>query len=150
MKFCEPHWQSLREAVEATGLGALVAESGQQAARNLASEATEGPTFDNFDPLMTAHNAILSGAMSLIKERYNQNALMVMADDEEHPEWACPICALNWCHAEHDRLCVQDGCNYPKGYTYDEEAIGEGIASARRQWDHITGVPAEPSEVSKP
>ena len=144
MKFCTEHWQALRGAVEASGLGSMVADSGERAAKNFVREATEGPSIDTFDPLMTAHNAILTGAMGIISDRYQQNPLMLMAgEDAPGVTWpTCPICALNWCHAEHDRICVMEGCSYPKGYTYDTEAVEQGIAAAQRLWDEITDPPA--------
>ena len=58
---------------------------------------------------------------------------MLMADDAEHPEWACPICALNWCHAEHDRLCTDETCNYPKGYDWSE-GIETAVQYVEDQW----------------
>lgn len=119
MKFCQPHWDALRSAIDARGLSALVAEGGEAAARNLAGEVTDGPSIDNYDPLMSAHFAIWNNAMSLSKDRYQANPLAMMAADPEHPEWECPICFLNWLHAEHDAHCTQEGCNYPKGETYE-------------------------------
>ena len=124
MKFCSGHWSALRNEIDRIGLTALVPEGGEAAARAMMSEMRDGATVDNFDPLMKAHNLIWGRAITEIKERYQQNPLMLMADDVEHPEWACPICALNWCHAEHDRLCVQEGCTYPKDYDWTEEMTG--------------------------
>jgi len=123
MKFCPDHWDRLRKAIALRKLDSLIAEDGQKALSNLLSEMNEGSSFDNFDPLMGAHNAIWSQAMSIIKDRYTQNPLMLMADDAEHPEWACPICALNWCHDEHTRLCTQEGCDWPKSYDWTDEMV---------------------------
>lgn len=133
MKFCPDHWERLRAAIESRGLMALVADSGEQAASNLARELTDGPTIDSFDPLMGAHNMIVSNAMNEIKTTYQQNPLMVFADETEHPEWACPICALNWCHAEHNRLCTQEGCNYPKEYDWSS-AIDTCADAMVKEW----------------
>lgn len=139
MKFCPEHWQRLRSDITNVGLDSLVADSGEKAASNLMSEATEGTTIDNFDPLMWAHNFIWSGAMQSISEQYQQNPLMLMADAAEHPEWACPVCALNWCHAEHDRLCTQEGCNYPKGYDW-AESIPLVADRALAEWKRLAQV----------
>lgn len=119
MKFCEPHWGRLREAIDKRGLSALVAEGGEAAAKNLAAEIAEGPTIDNFDPLMSAHNAIWGNAMSALKA-IGANPLMILAANPEHPEWECPICCMNWCSAEHDRTCTVEGCTKPRGLTYDD------------------------------
>jgi hypothetical protein len=123
VRFCPDHWTALRHAVALQNLDALIAETGESAAANLISEMAKGSTIDNFDPLMGAHNAIVAQAMTIIKERYTQNPLMVMADDTEHPEWACPICALNWCHEEHARLCTQVDCNWPPTFDWTDEMV---------------------------
>ena len=137
MKFCPDHWTALRHAVSLRKLDALIAESGDAAIGNLLSEMADGSTVDNFDPLMGAHNAIVAQAMTIIKERYTQNPLMVMADDTEHPEWACPICALNWCHAEHERLCTQEGCDWPKGYDWTDEMVNGASDLMLQEWKKL-------------
>ena len=123
MKFCTDHWTRLRAEIDRVGLTALIPEGGEAAMKAMMRADSEGPSIDAFDPLMQAHNMIWSRAMEEIKTKYQQNPLMTMADDAENPEWACPICALNWCHAEHDRLCTQDGCSYPKGYDWTDEMM---------------------------
>lgn len=127
VRFCTDHWAQLHAAIKERGLDSLVAESGEQAVRNLRSEATKGPTIDNFDPLMGAHNAIVARAMTEIREKYTQNPMMLFADPDEHPEWACPICALLWCHDEHNRLCKQENCDWPKEFDWAAEMC-EGSA----------------------
>jgi hypothetical protein len=139
MRFCGNHWQQLQDAIAERGLSSLVADSGEQAVRNMASEIKEGSTIDNFDPLMGAHNFIWSGAMSIASTRYNANPLMMMAEDPEHPEWQCPICFLNWLHAEHDKVCTKEGCDYPKGFTYDEEAISLAADQMLMEWRKLGG-----------
>lgn len=119
MKFCQPHWDALRQAIEDRGLTALVAEGGEAAAKNLVSELEEGATIDNFDPLMAAHNSIWANAMTVASETYKANPLAMIAGDPEHPEWECPVCFLNWLHAEHVANCTQPGCDWPPGLTYE-------------------------------
>lgn len=82
MKMCMDHWERLREAIKARGLYALVADSGEKAASNLASELEHGQTIDNFDPLMSAHNAILGNAL-------DAGGLAILQGD------TCPLCYLN-------------------------------------------------------
>ena len=65
---------------------ALVAESGEQAAKNLLSEM-EGRTIDNFDPLMAAHNAIMTNAIATA-------GLEVMMANEDGSD-RCPLCWMN-------------------------------------------------------
>lgn len=58
MKFCQPHWDALRAAIDVRGLSHLVGKSGEVAAERLAREASGAATPSDFDPLMGAHNAI--------------------------------------------------------------------------------------------
>ncbi len=136
MKFCADHWDQLRAAIEARGLSSLVSDSGEKAISNLVSETNDGPTIDNFDPLMSAHNSIWSNAMTVIERTYMQNPLMLMADDPEHPEWACPICCLNWIHADHDEHCTKEGCDYPKGRRY-EWMIDRAADDMAAEWKRL-------------
>ncbi len=137
MRFCPDHWERLREAIKARGLYALVADSGEQAAKNLVSELADGSTIDNFDPLMGAHNAIVAQAMDIIPGQYKQNPMMLFADPDEHPEWACPICALNWCHEEHDRLCTVEDCTWPKGFDWSDDMITGAADHMATVWTEI-------------
>jgi hypothetical protein len=99
------------------------------------AELEEGVTKENFDPLMRCHNAIVGNTMDFLKERYQQNPLMIMADEDD-PEttWpTCPVCALNWCHAEHNRICTKPDCDYPKEHDWVwmiDRAADEALA----QW----------------
>lgn len=137
MKFCADHWSQLRAAIEDRGLGALVAESGEQAGCNMVAEFEHGSTVDTFDPLMGAHNAIVARAMKEIRERYTQNPLMLMADPDEHPEWACPICALGWCHAEHDHLCTRADCNWPREFDWAAEMCNGAADLMLETWRQL-------------
>jgi len=81
------HWGRLRAAIDARGLTALIAEGGERAAANLVSELTDGPSIDNFDPLMAAHNAIMSNALATA-------GLEVMYANEDGSD-RCPLCWMN-------------------------------------------------------
>lgn len=62
MKFCQPHWDALRTAIESRGLGHLIAANGRDAAARLVAELKGNAEVDDFDPLMSAHNMIVSHA----------------------------------------------------------------------------------------
>jgi hypothetical protein len=111
------HWERLKAAIDARGLSALIAETGQDAGQRLISGMADGPSIDNFEPLMEAHNAIVSNAMTFVEDRYCQSPLLIMGGDPEAPD--CPICCLNWLHLEHDKHCTKPNCDYPKAATYD-------------------------------
>lgn len=124
MKFCTRHWDALREKTKTVGLGALIADSGEQAISNMASEFSDGPTVDNYDPLLAAHNTILSNAMDAL----GAQALTLFTGDY------CPLCVLNqlsregWERAKAEGLKPGDPCPCGKcdaifpetPYNYDE------------------------------
>jgi len=137
VKFCDEHWERLKDAIRQAGLWSLVSEDGEHAARKLQSEMSDGSTVDNFDPLMAAHNLIFGCALEMIHTQYDQNLLMLMAGSAEHPEWACPICALNWCHDEHIRLCTKDDCGYPKQFDWAPQTIDGAIERVLAEWRRL-------------
>lgn len=103
MKFCMPHWEELRAAIKARGLDSLVSKGGEQAIAKLTSELDKGEaTKDTFDPLMGAHNAILTRALDMV-------GLELMSPNEDGSE-RCPLCFLiskcectlgEGCHFKH-------------------------------------------------
>lgn len=102
MRFCQPHWTTLRAAIDERGLSPLVARGGAQAARNFAAEARDGPSIKNFDPLMVAHNQIWSRAMEMV-------GLELMRPNEDGSE-RCPLCFVNEVHA---KTCKGSPCRLP-------------------------------------
>ena len=93
MQFCNQHWDALRAAIDTRGLSALIAESGEKAVSNLSSEMNDGPTIDNFDPLMSAHWAIINNLA-------NVDPHILFIND-------CPLCFANRIHA---KKCVVPDC----------------------------------------
>ena len=78
MKFCMDHWNKLRTAIAERGLEALVAADGMTAVNDLIAGRP--------DPLMAAHNAIVSNAASKV-------GLAIMTANDDGSE-RCPICYL--------------------------------------------------------
>lgn len=89
--FCDTHWSSLREAVEARGMGHLISRDGAEAAARLSDEVTTGIVGDRegFDPLLRAWTMIIDRAF----------------DAGLRPD-ACPLCTLD----EHERTCTNAAC----------------------------------------
>jgi hypothetical protein len=65
------------------------------------SELEKGSEKSNFDPLMAAHNMIVSRALDMI-------GLELMTANEDGSE-RCPICSLQM---GHDANCKEPGCKY--------------------------------------
>jgi len=63
LKFCQPHWDELKDAVKARGMWPLVAENGQAAINRMVDEIENRATDDTYDPLMSAHWMIASRAL---------------------------------------------------------------------------------------
>jgi hypothetical protein len=118
MRFCKPHWEKLRTAIDDRGLSHLVAQGGEQAARNMASELREGPAIQTFDPLMAAHNAIWSNAMRLMGLE-----LMYPAPDGAE---RCPICFVN-----------EEAPKHGESSTFADGWIDLAADGAKRQADEL-------------
>ena len=82
MKFCQPHWQSLRDAIAARGLNHLIAKDGKEAVERMVKEVKGEDKALDFDPLMSAHWAICGNAIRC-------GGLYLMSGDY------CPLCELN-------------------------------------------------------
>ena len=105
MKFCQPHWEKLREAIRVRGLYGLVAKSGEEAmARTVAeletASAGEAQRPSTFDPLMGAHWAIVNNVGDRV------GILTLMAPNEDGSE-RCPLCYIQ---TEHDKACHDPSC----------------------------------------
>ncbi len=118
MKFCMPHWDALRKAIDDRGLGSLISERGEEVSSKLTRELSDGPSIDTFDPLMSAHFMIMDNAMKTLSN-IGSNPMILMANDPEHPEWECPICCLNWISEEHDKTCTTEDCIKKVGLRFD-------------------------------
>lgn len=131
MKFCQNHWDKLRAAIEAQGLDSMVPKSGEEACNRMVKQLQGNEVLNNYDPLMAAHNAILSNAMDTL--RYiGGNPFFMMAEHRDHPEWECPICYLNWLSEEHDRTCIEPDCKKPRGLKFDDWV--EKAAQGQREY----------------
>lgn len=132
MRFCQTHWDKLRDAIKKRGVIEFVAIDGVEAAKQMQSEIQgERKTKQNFDPLMAAHWMIVNNAMDQLKY-IGQNPLILMVSDPERPQLECPICCLNWLSLEHDRACTDPNCKKPKGLTFDDwiDKAADGAVSA--------------------
>lgn len=92
MKFCQPHWDKLRAAIDDRGLSGLVAKDGAQAIQQMADQLArvkagdESLSASNFDPLMSAHWAIVNNALRIC-------GLAIMAPNEDGSA-RCPLCFM--------------------------------------------------------
>lgn len=104
MKFCMPHWNSLRQAIEDRGLGNLVAKGGEALTNKIQAEIDAGDvTQGSFDPLLGAHNAIIGNLLSVV-------GVDLLYNNEDGSD-RCPLC-----------------------YAVDNCACGKGEACEFRTW----------------
>ncbi len=101
MKFCQAHWDKLREAVKVRGLWHLVAQNGEQAIENEIAKIEGRADNRNYDPLMSCHWMIVNRALDL-------GGLYLMTGDY------CPICesikhTVGKLKDENDQPCTQEG-----------------------------------------
>lgn len=80
MKFCQPHWDKLRAAVESRGLGHLIAANGRDAHARAVAELQGRSERDDFDPLMAAHWMIVHAVQQRI------GLALFFGED------VCPVC----------------------------------------------------------
>lgn len=119
MKFCQTHWDKLRAAIDAEGIGDLVAPDEPTAVAQLVSQVEqEEVTLTNFDPLMSAHWAII--------ERISKHAPQVILQP------GCPLC---WVQDMHEENCQEPGC--PITRETFEEWIPSVAAHMRETWESI-------------
>jgi hypothetical protein len=65
LKFCDDHWEKLRQAVKDRGLWHLVARSGQEATERVKDELGNKETDATWDPLMACHWAVNGNALKM-------------------------------------------------------------------------------------
>ncbi len=126
MKFCQPHWDTLRAALDQAGLGGFVAKDGQEALKktvrsleNAAEGAEDGAA--QFEPLMGAHWAIVNNAMDFVGF-----ALMVQNEDGSD---RCPLCFIT---ADHKAKCTDPGCQIESYDHWIGHAVADQVANAKR------------------
>ena len=111
MKFCQPHWDALREAIELRGLGHLIAANGREAAARTVADLTGDDDLANYDPLMDVHWMIASRAMCVF-------GIAALAA-------GCPVCEL-----------LRALPSPPDGFRYatNEQYLIDGPADAVQQY----------------
>lgn len=87
MRMCQRHWDALRAAIDARGLGRFVAANGRDATARMKAELEGTAEPDDFEPLLGAHNLILARALESL-------GLYVMRPAEAGGAEPCPACDL--------------------------------------------------------
>lgn len=120
-KWCQAHWDMLREEVNAQGMGDMVSANGEIAAMRTVSELKgEADTKEMFDPLMRAfwmiENRLLEGLGAAVL----------------HPDFGCPLCRIRESRTDDGVCkCPNPGCpNRTPGSVPDPETWIKGPDSA--------------------
>lgn len=103
MRFCQPHWDALRTAIEKRGMGSFIARSGEEAMAHTVREIDGETTVIDFEPLMSAHWALVNLAGSIMGPLH----CMVSNDDGSH---RCPVCEIqsfNYVDAAADMMLLE-------------------------------------------
>lgn len=104
MKFCMPHWDRLKQAIEDRGLTKLVHSSGEAVVDSMVREVEGNATPGDFDPLANATWAIYGAYIRDV----GLAAMMVSEDGKE----VCPLCGVksarddmddNWINGSADQ-----------------------------------------------
>lgn len=133
MGICQDHWGRLREKIAEAGLGSLVSESGEEAARIMV-QSLQGnkETVDNFDPMLNAYFNILNHGAEYV-EQAGGSPLYIMFDGPEdpidvthYPGYAAellgktwPRCAICYLNLVHKITCKEMGCTLDKETGFD-------------------------------
>jgi hypothetical protein len=130
MKFCQSHWDALREEINKRGLEQFVARSGKEMAARAEEALRAGTPMVDLDhntitelgdPLMDAHNMIVGNTMQLLKSA-GAPAMWLFTVNEDGSD-KCPLCVVSDCK---DPNC-QNGCR-ERGTTWVEHA-GRDVAA---------------------
>jgi len=99
MKFCQDHWNKLKQAIEERGLMHLVAPDSQTAMENIKEELAGTNTIENYDPLMNATHMIYGRAIEC-------GGLYLMTGD------FCPLCELEkYTQKGEDQVWINGCCD---------------------------------------
>jgi hypothetical protein len=144
LRFCQEHWDRLREAIQQRGLGDLIAQDGARAAENIKAQLEGDRSIRSYDPLMDAHWAIVNNVFAVI-DKAGGNPLYLMGDDKTPedpvegygPEYdgrtwpRCPLCYLN---LAHEMTCSDPRCALEQKDGYDwfiDRAADDQVARAQ-------------------
>ena len=115
MRFCQPHWDKLRDAIKARGIWSFVATSGEQAVAQLSSEIEQHKhTAANYDPLMGAHWAIVNNAMGSTPA-----GLALLSPNKDGTD-RCPLCYINGERHRHAQVDPENWSRADDQAFYDE------------------------------
>lgn len=139
---CQDHWDRLRAAIEARGLGHLVGDDGAQAGRRMVSELQEGQSAKNYDPLMASFYAIGSNAMETIRRSGNDPLYLMMGGPEDpvvgfpgYEDRTWPKCSLCYLGLAHEMTCRDPTCDLPRvdGYAWMIDRAADDAAEKAKE-----------------
>lgn len=82
MKFCDNHWESLKDAIEIRSLSHLVSKNEEDAAARIQKELDGKHSLDNYDPLLNAYWMLMQKAVEM-------GGIYMMSNDN-----ICPLCEV--------------------------------------------------------
>lgn len=102
MQMCQLHFDALRVAIEARGLGHLIAPTEAEIAERVEREMVGRARIEDFEPLM-------AGAFAIY-----QQAATFGGDDVMRSDFGCPVCEIGndtWIEGAADEMLVSAGAH---------------------------------------
>jgi hypothetical protein len=130
---CQPHWDQLREAIQAKGMFHLVARSGQEAIARIGAELNNQPTAH--DPLISCNFMILSKAVEV-------GGLYLMGKSPDGGEY-CPLCELVANSGEDE---YRSRCTCPGGFRDAATCWIDGSTDSEMEHCRSLGLELKPYE----
>ncbi len=137
MKFCQPHWETIQDAIAARGLKGLISETGEEAATKMRRQMDGEDSVDSFEPLLEAHGAIAGNAIDVIADAGGDWRYLLTDGDEDpikgHKGQTWPRCPLCYINKAHETNCKGDKCELPLETGYDY-MIDKAADQALEHW----------------
>lgn len=99
MKFCERHWEQMRELINGEEkLANMVSDGAEEITQKMLQEHDQGrATLETYDPLMAMHWGILN----IVVERVGLDIFQMDGPEDNEGHW-CPVCYVTeYCPCSH-------------------------------------------------
>lgn len=121
MKFCEKHWEAVKEAAHIRGMSHLVKCTEESALRHLEGLLTGERCTEECDPVLAVHNMIILNALKALNVTPMIIGPLVVIDTSQAP-CDCPLCTM----------VIRCGCKGPGQCGFESDIIQECMDSMKQ------------------